>query len=194
MQQHMNDLFQSHPQAQPRTSAVQWSPNTDNSPSSSSSLPLSPSPLHRFHESMTALDLLNLLWGDDLFAHLAQHTNLYAQHKQQQEQKQDNNWWVTADEMRTLFGMFVYMSIVKLHPWRIIGQLILISLHQSYTMSCHGDVQSSYCVIFMPTTASTTINKNQYVIHFTNLNPSSLISLAHLPPHFNVDKNNVSMS
>lgn len=119
MQQHMNDQLVSH--SQPCgwhiDNDISPSPSPSPSPSSSSfsSLPLSPAPRHRFHESWTIFDILNVLWGDDLFAHLAQHTNMYAQHKQQQQQKQDNNWWdVTADEMRTLFGMFVYMSVVKL--------------------------------------------------------------------------------
>ena len=64
---------------------------------------------------MTALDILNWLWGASLYEHIAHHTNLYAQHKEQQEQKTDSVWQdVTADEIRSLFGMFVYMSIVKL--------------------------------------------------------------------------------
>ena len=105
---------QSHSQSQSQSRSIPVNWNLDNHitpPLQTSSS--SPFPTHRFHPDMTALDILNLLWGDSLYHHIAHHTNLYAQQKQQQQP--DATWHdVDADEIRTLFGMFVYMSVVKL--------------------------------------------------------------------------------
>ena len=108
----------SQSRSQSRSVPVNWHVNEDIPMSPPSSLPSpSPSPSHRLTENMSALDILNLLWGNDLYDHLAQHTNLYAQQKQQQTI--DNKWYdVTADEIRAMFGMFVYMSVVKLPSFR----------------------------------------------------------------------------
>ena len=98
-----------------RTTPVVWSLNTDISSPLPSSLPSPPPPLPIASLLISQHSISSTGCGGMSYINILHITPISMHNKHQQRQQQDSKWEdVTADEIRTLFGMFAYMAIVKL--------------------------------------------------------------------------------